>query len=95
MPTEDFTIFSQIGSVKIVGLEADAEEFVTGDGSTSEYFELGNVNVPDIVKFKITGFNYTKPVKDTVIPIAVIFGVLAILVIKRQFGSKPKPASQD
>lgn len=95
MPTEDFTVFSQIGSVKIVGLEVPAEEFVTGDGSTSEYFALGNVTPPEVVKFKITGFNYSKPMKDTVIPIAVIFGVLAILVIKRQLGSKPKPASRD
>lgn len=95
MPTEEFTVFSQIGSVKIVGLEVPAEEFQTGDGSASEYFELGNVTPPKVVKFKITGFNYSKPMQNTVIPIAIVFGVLAILVIKRQLGSKPKPASRD
>jgi hypothetical protein len=95
MPTGELIIFSQLGDVKVVGLEAPAEAFDAADGTPSEYFELGEVNPPEVITFKIAGFNYSKPIKDTVIPLAVIFGVMAILVIKRQLGSKPKPASQD
>ncbi|MGB2808955.1 MAG: hypothetical protein WBC22_14525 [Sedimentisphaerales bacterium] len=83
LPTSHFVLYSQLGEKKIQGLGDVAGELALGDGTSSEYFVLGNLTFGKEVKFKIAGLSMSVGNKSSWIILAVVFGVIIVVAVLR------------
>jgi len=83
LPTSHFVLYSQLGEKKIRGLGDAAGELALGDGTSSEYFVLGDLTSGKEVEFKIAGLSTSVGNKSSWIILAVVFGVIIVVAVLR------------
>ena len=83
MPTAGFVLFAQTGTGSVHGLGEPDGQVTLSDGVSADYFSRSDLTGGAEIAFAVTGLNVDRRDRNSLIVVAVVFGVIAVLAVLR------------